>query len=554
MDELDKLEAALRAADAAGNVEDARRLAEAYAAAMASPPRAMSLADRYAAAGITPDDPTDGNSFLENALIGYGRAGMQTARGVGQLLGVVDNADVDEARRLDAPLMNTAGGKVGNFVGQAHQMMAMPGVAGGAGRLAPFINAGLQGGVFNALQETGTGESRKMNALVGTGAGIAGQAVSSGAGLLAKRAANAMNPVVKESIDLAKRAGIPLHLSQVTNSKALKATSSALNWLPFSGASRAAARQQGAFNAAVGRSFGAENAATLSDDVMQAAREKLSNEFTSIYSGKHIPIGDDVLERMMQVEQRAMEDLPDDAAKVVTKQLNKILTKADSGTLTGEQYQALRTSLGDAADGSATGRFVKMLRSELDKAAASGLGMKDAARLKKVQGQWANLRTTQDALKQVSGASGNVKPASLWPLVRKGSTPEMRKLAQIGQNVLKDSVPDSGTPAREMVYRTLGLAGGATAAGAATGYGLLGPLAKLGVAGATAGRMLNSPAAAGLLGQGAPSRAVAASLRPLPKIAPLAAPAITAPLELSISGGQPVSREEMERQLRAIGL
>ena len=94
------------------------------------------LAERYAAAGIVPNEynPTDGNSFIENALLGYGRAGMQTARGVGQLLGVVDKADVDEARRLDAPLMDTAGGKVGNFAGQVHQMMAMPGV--GAGRLA----------------------------------------------------------------------------------------------------------------------------------------------------------------------------------------------------------------------------------------------------------------------------------------------------------------------------------------------------------------------------------------------------------------------------------
>jgi len=509
----------------------------------------------------TPADPTEGNSFAENALIGYGRAGMASARGIGQILGNATTQDVDEARRLEAPLMATAGGKVGNFLGQANQMMALPGI-GGASRVMPYINAALQGAGFEAAQDVGSGESRAGKSVAGGLLGIAGQGVAHSAGALAGRAKDALNPVVQESIELAKRAKIPLHLSQVTDSKALKATTSALNYLPFSGAQKAGARQQEAFNAALGRSFGEAKTPVLSDEVMKGAKERLSQEFTKLYEGKHLAIAPDTIRRMMEIEKSAMENLPDEAAGVVRKQFDKIIAKAEDGSLTGEQYQALRTSLGEVVDGSVTGRYVKKLRQELDAAAKSALGPADAQRLTKAHGQWANLRTVEAALKQVEGSKGNVKPAALWALVRKGSTDEMRKLAQIGQNVLKDPIPDSGTPIRDLVYRGVGLGGGGAGAASALGAGsLLVPAAKAVAAGSTLARLLNSQTAGRVLGQGRPTQGLARLLQATPRVSPLAAPQVaSAPLVLDIVGGRRATAEEMARdaeiarRARAAGL
>ena len=73
---------------------------------------------------------------------------------------------------------------------------------------------------------------------------------------------------------MAERAGIPLHLSQVSPSRFLKGAQAVTSHLPFTGAGKAAQNQQQAFNRALGRSFGVDNAKELTDDVMQAGLTK----------------------------------------------------------------------------------------------------------------------------------------------------------------------------------------------------------------------------------------------------------------------------------------
>src|SRR6478736_1050422 len=85
--------------------------------------------------------PTRG--FLSNAAAGAGKFLYDAARGVGQMTGLNDQASVDEAKRLDAPLMRTGGGKVGNIAGGAvfsAPAMLIPGANTAAG--AALIGAG----------------------------------------------------------------------------------------------------------------------------------------------------------------------------------------------------------------------------------------------------------------------------------------------------------------------------------------------------------------------------------------------------------------------------
>lgn len=141
------------------------------------------------AAKPAPPDPTEGMSGTEKFLAGAGKAFTDIGRGTGQIvrsilpkgvsdtLGLPTQADIDEARRLDAPLMKTGAGTAGAITGGV--ATALPTV------LIPGANtvtgAALTGSVMGALQPTTEDESRAKNALVGGllggGTVVAGRAV-----------------------------------------------------------------------------------------------------------------------------------------------------------------------------------------------------------------------------------------------------------------------------------------------------------------------------------------------------------------------------------------
>lgn len=476
-------------------------------------------------------DPTEGNSFLQNLTIGAGKSVADTGRGLAQLFGAgPSEQEVMQQREIDAPLMDTWGGVGGNVLGAVAQT-AIP-VAGGAklaslaGRAAPYVSAGLRGAAFAGAQPVAEGESRAANAAVGGGLGVAGQGIASGAQVVAKRAADSLSPVVRQSIESARAAGIPLNVAQVTNSAPVRAAQAATKYLPFSGASRAAQRQQEAFNRAVGRSFGAD-ATKLTEDVMRGARQRLSKTFNDIYENAEIELTPDVMRNMAAIEREAFSGMVEAEAKVVRSQLDRVIEEASNGVLSGRKYQALRTALQKVEGGQnqGIGRMVKAIRTELDDAAAQSVSPANAARLAKVRSQWANLRTTEDALKQVAGAAGDIRPASLFPLIRKGSTKEMRELAKIGQNVLKESIGDSGTAQRNLW------------AGLLTGGAAMSGLGKILAGGVVAGKALNSNVASKLLQQGRPTEGLARALKVAPRLLPAAAPATAAAFDIGTVSG-----------------
>lgn len=505
----------------------------------ASGPRLTPVAGNpFAQAQAEPDTtdygPTAGTGFWQRFREGMGKSFVDTVRGAAQVAPLTNplvlgasmlpgdptgarrqmelvQQGVDEARRLDAPLMETGGGRAGQFVGTAVQAFAAPGSAATLpGRVAV---GGTQGAGLGALQPTATGESRGQNMLLGTAFGGAGGGVAhwlTGVG----RNANTLTAPVNESIEAARAAGIPLNVSQTTGSPALQAVQAATRWMPFSGAAKGAQRQQQAFNRAVGRTFGAD-APELTDDVMRAARQRLSDQFNDIYARNDVTITPDVARRLLAIERQAGQDMVAEQAQVVRNQVERIVREAGDGTMSGRKYQAVRTALQNAEKGDPNiARLVRALRSELDDAAAASVGPRDAATLARVRSQWANLRTTEDALRQVAGAGGNVRPASLFPLIRRGATPEMRVLAKVGQNVLKDGLGDSGTAQRAFYMNLIG--GGGLASGA-----LGAPvIAKAVATGAVLGRALNSNAASRVLGQGKPTKAIAGLSRRLTKASP----------------------------------
>ena len=286
--------------------------------------------------------------------------------------------------------------------------------------------------------------------------------------------------------------GIPLTAGQVSRSLPVKVVASAGKYLPFSGYAKAASRQQEGANRAVAKTFGAD-APKLTDDVMHRARKNLSRQFEEIYERNAIPITEKGARKLAEIERQASRRLTNDEGQVLRNQLDDILDNADDGVLTGQKYQAMRTALKKAEGDDKLGTAVRELRQALDDIAADAVGPQDQATLKALRSQWANFRTTENALKQNAGAGGDIRLAALWPLIRKGSTKEMRELARMGQTLLKDPINDSGTAQRTFGYNLL-MGGGSLANPA-----LIPLIAKAAIGGATVGRAANSNTLARML-------------------------------------------------------
>ena len=162
-------------------------------------------------------NPTNDMGAVKRSLAAAGKAVSDTWLGAKQRTGFASQDEVDESKRLDAPLMYTPGGKVGNMSGNA-ALTVLPGTslsAAGAvakspgmvqaGRLfttAPanvpglISNAGL-GAVQGLLQPTATGESTVTNTLLGAGAGATIPAM----GMTGKGAAAAFEPLFESGRD-----------------------------------------------------------------------------------------------------------------------------------------------------------------------------------------------------------------------------------------------------------------------------------------------------------------------------------------------------------------
>lgn len=158
-------------------------------------------------------DPTEGMSFGQKVAAGFGKAFVDTAKGLKQAgqdfqefetggdaqhRSQAMRQDTDEDKHLDAPLLATKAGRAGNIAGgiaATAPLLAIPGVNTVAG-------AAVTGAVLGATQRVGTDDSRLKNTVEGAAFGAVGQKVGQVAGrAIAKRFA----PEVEKAIEPAER-------------------------------------------------------------------------------------------------------------------------------------------------------------------------------------------------------------------------------------------------------------------------------------------------------------------------------------------------------------
>jgi hypothetical protein len=143
------------------------------AAAWESAPE-VGKAPAWASAPEVGADPTEGMSGVDKFRAGMGKAFYDVARGAGQMVGLVDRADVAESRKLDAPLMQSGAATSGNIAGNV-ALLAPTAAIPGANTVA---GAGLIGAGAGLLQPSTSTKETLTNVALGGAGGAAGQAVA----------------------------------------------------------------------------------------------------------------------------------------------------------------------------------------------------------------------------------------------------------------------------------------------------------------------------------------------------------------------------------------
>lgn len=472
MADLTQLETALRNAHSAGDEAGARALA-----AEIIRQRGQTKAPAPASAQI---DPSEGEfpfspfgidtglmmpQGVSRFLAGAGKAFTDLGRGVGQLTGNVSQQEIDEAKRRDAPLMNTTGGTLGNIAGNV-ALAAPTAFVPGANTVT---GSAVVGGILGALQPTATGESRGSNMAVGAGGGGGGAAAAKVLGRLVRPVQSELSPELSDLAKKAKDAGIPLDAADITGSRPLKVIRSVFESLPLTADKQAAINEakRAAFNRAVLQNVG-ESADKATPEVLNAARTRIGGEFNRLTQNQNIPLGDGFLNTLGQIDANTTPF----SSSGIRGAVNNGLDLAQRGTIDGRTYQNVRSVLGkranDAFKGSDSelGGALKSIRKALDDEAGNALSGADKDAWQAARNQWQNLKVVEKAAAPTSAdaVAGNVSPAKLAQALaqidRKGYTygtrgDNMGDLARIGQAFVKDQIPNSGTAERTFMTRLL---------------------------------------------------------------------------------------------------
>lgn len=247
-----------------------------------SPEQAQSMVGAMLAKTQTPApmNPTEGNSFVDNLMAATGKGMTSVARAVGVSPEFLRHQGLpgtkEEADQLDAPLMRTVGGKVGNVLGQA-SLAAPAMLAPGANT---YLGATALGGLTGAAFTEGGVDERAKGALGGALGGIAGKGLGDLIGwgapklaekLVAGRAAVQTANAGRDAAAMsAKQAGYVLPPADVNPSfmnEVLGGLSGKIKT-----AQVASARNQNVTNSLARKALGLADDAPLTADSLQAVR------------------------------------------------------------------------------------------------------------------------------------------------------------------------------------------------------------------------------------------------------------------------------------------
>lgn len=410
-----------------------------------------------------PVDPTEGMSGTQKFLAGAGKAFVDVGRGVGQLVGLTSQSEINEAKVLDAPLMKTGAGIAGNVAGNVASFLPTLAIPGAN----TLTGAALVGAGMGAIQPVASDDSRLVNTVMGGGGGLVGQGVANAVGRAVRPVQSSLPPQLSSLAGKAEDLGIPLTVAQRTGSRPLAITESVLENLPFTADTQLAgkAAQRSAFNRAALQTIG-ENSDVASPEVLNAARTRISQTFQDLSARNVVGLDDQFLSALAKVdESRTVFSSPK-----IQETVEKAMELASKGKITGREYQKVRSSLGKQANSAFNtdaelGQALKSIKGALDEAATRSISEADKDAWGVARQQWQALKVIEKASAPTSAdaVAGNVSPAKLAAALNtidknfKFGTGQQQlgDVARIGQAFIKDQVPNSGTAQRQFYQQLL---------------------------------------------------------------------------------------------------
>jgi hypothetical protein len=446
-----------------------------------------------------PLSPTDGMSGTEKFLAGMGKGFVDLGRGAGQMLGLKSQKDIDEARRLDAPLMDTGAGVAGNLTGQMAALLpalAIPGANTVAG-------AAAMGGLSGAMQPTAADESRLGNVAMGAAVGGGAQAAL---GKLARasgsRLANvesqgvadaARNAPRDAAMKVAQEAGYAVPPDQAGAGMASKLMYGLSGKIKTNQAM--GAKNQNVTETLARKAFGMADDVPITREAMTSIRrEAIDTGYTPIRQ-----IGEIAVDQQFYNAAKSLTSRADNASKafgdLVKSDLEPLATglgkvKAFSGDQAVDQIAIFREAAsdlyaqGNRTLGKAYRQAAEMVESQVERHLAAA-GEDGAAALKAFRDARTMIAKTGDVEKALAEGGGKVNAKVLGTMLRKGKplTGELKTIAQFA-NSFPDvaGVPKSGWQAPITALDAFGAAGMAGMGAGPLAIAL--PAARMGARGA----------------------------------------------------------------------
>lgn len=342
-------------------------------------------------------------------------------------------------------------------------------VAGKAANAVARIGAGATvGGVSAGLVDPSS---------AGTGAVIGGAlpVAVKAAGTVGKALSPEVSPEVSALYQKAQKLGIEIPADRLTNSRPLNAVASSLNYVPLSGRAGTEEKMISQLNRAVSRTFGQD-----SDNITGALRKAdfdLGMKFERTLSGNKVSIDQPFLDDLVKHLQTAQNELGDEGAKIIGKQIDTILAKANAaGELEGQAAYNIKKTLDRIGNRNSNEAFyARELKKSLMDALNRSLGPQEASAFAKVRQQYGAMLDMQNLAQ--NGAEGGVSIGRLANL-KNINNPELQDIADIAAQFVKTRESPHGA-AQRIVLGGLGLtAAGATgtlpllAGGVAAGRGV----------------------------------------------------------------------------------
>ena len=419
-----------------------------------------------------------------------------------------ENLETERALRDAAAERNPTGFGVGAIGGGIATGTAVgaPMVAGSSTIGQAVVRGGTQGLIQGGLAGAGFADENKLEeALEGAATGGTLGAAIPGMFAATQTAVRAVQSApYTRALRTLEQAGVKsITTGQALGSNQLKALESDLARLPLAGVASRIKRARTQYQRAVLREAGLPNSnGLINEDTLRKARIRVRAQYKNALRGKKVDLSDQKFLDDLDAVENEFTQLRDFEQKgKVRSVIESLRDDANKATgLTGEEYQRLRSKIGDLAwktrnTNEDLSDMYASLRNALDDQFQRSAPTPELVDINK---RYANLSTLEDIWSGRGGSEvieGFLPPSALARQASKGrNSNEFKQLARAGATVLPDRAPNSGTAARTAVLALVG-AGGFGAGSVASGNLSVEDAAKIGLfglAGALGARGLTS--------------------------------------------------------------